>query len=130
MEQSPNAQRYIVIASIGVAVIGTAIMSLSGAKQVSVTSKGGAKPTATVAATSLVALHAIKKGGSVTWADVGMLETAQVVRSYPDFAREAGKLTFNQATKRVGVAKKALKTGEPLYSKTVSFDKAVVSKKK
>lgn len=131
MEQSPNpnAQRYIIMASIGVAVIGTAIMSLSGAKQVSVTSKGGSKPAA-AQTMSVVALHTIKKGSGVNWGDVGVLETSQVVRSYPDFAKEAGKLKFNQTTKRVGVAKRNLKTGEPLYSKTVSFDKGVLTKKK
>lgn len=126
---NPNAQRYIIMASIGVAVIGTAIMSLSGAKQVSVTSKGGARPSA-AQTMCVVALHNIKKGSGVNWGDVGVLETSQVVRRYPDFAKEAGKLNFNQASKRVGVAKRNLKKGEPLYSKTVTFDKGALTKMK
>lgn len=128
MEPSQNTQKYIILGSIAAAIIGSLVLSLSGMKQVSVNQ--GSAPGQSSTHTSVVALHDIKKGASVNWADIGVLNTTQVIKLYPDFSKEAGKLTFNQKAKRVGVAKKQLKTGEPLYSKTVNFEKDAVTRKK
>ncbi len=99
--------------AIALAVIGSLIMTFAGLKPVGVTN-------------AVVARRAINKGAAITWQDVGILQVDSVLKGYPDYGKEADKLTFNTKAKRVGIAKKALKIGEPIYSKTVAFDKGVV----
>lgn len=116
MDNSSNAPRLIAFAAIGLAVVGSIIFTVVGLKPVQTTN-------------AIVARKPIKKGSGISWQDVGILPVDSVVKGYPDYAKEADKLSFNTTTKRVGTAKRNLKIGEPIYSKSVTFDKGVLVSK-
>lgn len=115
MDQS-NAPKFIIFGAIGLAVIGSLVLTFAGMKPVQTSN-------------AVVVNKSIKKGASISWKDVGILPLDNVVKGYPDYASESDKLAFNTTTKRVGVAKKNMNIGEPVYSKSVTFDKGVIVKK-